>query len=94
MDLICLVLYIGTSDVFRQTTKMMNLFPVTEKPSKLEAPQDFKSMNLFPMQAVFGSYVPREGISKIAEYRYIWFDVHFELSYTMQVKLDVNILLI
>lgn len=49
---------------------MMNLFPVTKKPSVLAPPQDFVSMNLFPMHAVFGSYVPKEEISKIADSRY------------------------
>lgn len=59
-----LLLFSGSGEIFRQRAQQqqqpMNFFPVTEKPRNVPAaPRGFKSMDLFPQQAGFGSSLPK-----------------------------------
>ncbi|CAB4318485.1 unnamed protein product [Prunus armeniaca] len=58
----------GTPEMFHQKAPPMNFFPFMENSRNLPAtPGDFKSMDLFPQQAGFGSSVPREDVPKMAD---------------------------
>lgn len=61
-----------THDVFRPTPAAMNFFPVMERPRNIATPRDLRSMNLFPQQSGFGSFLSKEVPHMMADSRYVW----------------------